>query len=1051
MCFWNINGRTYFLKSDIIHRWLKTNFNVIFISETHFTKGVKFMLEDFNEFHNPYSEHDDNHPRGGISCFIKNNLISMVSDVNKRIPGNIIVELVGGHRIFGSYIPPVDSPYCDETDFSEIANVFTPVNSSHVIIGGGDLNARVGNIMQKLPFDNCKYRQNVDITVNDYGRTLKKICVSVKCYVINNLNIGTKILDGGFTFEKGNRMSQNDLLLANEKGLIAIKNFKIHDIVANPSDHKPISTEFEINTFDDCIAVYASHDILSDQSISNIHRKPKRIKDKFIDWNSYSTIIENDFDNYAEHFENLEQEKSLVNVDTAVDALTKSLYNAAITLTPRKLASHGINPESSQLLHRAELQVSFETWDSLRRDVVAFLKNDITDKERNSWSELMKEKDSKAIWNKISWKGTIGHPPESNRPTLNELSEHFQKKGESGDERSTLLSDITGSQRVDILDAEISLEEIEIARQSLKEERATSDGWSKKMLTHIPRCVMNAILIILNTLFIFHIYPTKWRTTTVNEIFKNKGETRNAKYYRPISLVHLLAKLFDIILKNRFIKWFKPSDAQTAYQPGKSTADHVFLLRCLIQQAKRQKQTLYIIAADFDGAFDRISRSVLVRKLILFGAGTVFVSCLASIYLSTDNIIFRGHEHVVYSLYAGIKQGLPLSPYLFIFYIDDIFTLFDRTYGIVKENIYKIIHLLIHADDVTIIATSRENAISKLRTLLDYCKNNYIVPQVDKCEFLVINGNNDIDKVPLPFGDSSLKHVTNISLLGSHISSSGDLADDLDLHMKKRFSSCVKFFNFCRENKLAPVGIKIKVLKACVVNSLLYNCETFGNKVPDGIVTLYHKLIRCALNVRTNTPTLLLYIEAGLLPIKALIETRQYNFFNRFPSTIAELSNRHHLMQGLMSDPSNFLKHYIQLSQRYHNVREIYTFYVNQLKNSIRDSATKGKYRYQMYLQINPELTQSPFMSCLHPMAVDIIRFRLGSHKLPIEIGRWNRVSRNLRFCHFCNTLGDEQHYIYSCPLIRRDDLHLSKNISEIWSQEGVLELIRRIKEADLI
>ena len=119
------------------------------------------------------------------------------------------------------------------------------------------------------------------------------------------------------------------------------------------------------------------------------------------------------------------------------------------------------------------------------------------------------------------------------------------------------------------------------------------------------------------------------------------------------------------------------------------------------------------------------------------------------------------------------------------------------------------------------------------------------------------------------------------------MSASGSIADDLDLHMEKRYSSYLKFFNFCRENKLAPVGIKIKVSKAYVINSLLYNCETFGDKLPDGLGTIYNKLIRCALNVRSNTPTYLLYIEAGLLPIKALIEARQYKFFRRFPSTIA--------------------------------------------------------------------------------------------------------------------------------------------------------------------
>ena len=73
-------------------------------------------------------------------------------------------------------------------------------------------------------------------------------------------------------------------------------------------------------------------------------------------------------------------------------------------------------------------------------------------------------------------------------------------------------------------------------------------------------------------------------------------------------------------------------------------------------------------------------------------------------------------------------------------------------------NIYKLVHLLIHADDVTIVATSRENAVAKMRTLL-HCNENYVVPQFDKCKFITINVNNYIDASPLPFGDSTLKHV----------------------------------------------------------------------------------------------------------------------------------------------------------------------------------------------------------------------------------------------------------------------------------------------------
>ena len=60
------------------------------------------------------------------------------------------------------------------------------------------------------------------------------------------------------------------------------------------------------------------------------------------------------------------------------------------------------------------------------------------------------------------------------------------------------------------------------------------------------------------------------------------------------------------------------------------------------------------------------------------------------------------------------------------------------------------IHLLIHADDTTILASSREAAEAKLKTMLHYCALNHISLQISKCEFIVINGN-DEDKKDFSF------------------------------------------------------------------------------------------------------------------------------------------------------------------------------------------------------------------------------------------------------------------------------------------------------------
>ena len=174
--------------------------------------------------------------------------------------------------------------------------------------------------------------------------------------------------------------------------------------------------------------------------------------------------------------------------------------------------------------------------------------------------------------------------------------------------------------------------------------------------------------------------------------------------------------------------------------------------------------------------------------------------------------------------------------------------------------------MLMHADDANILASTRENAIAKLKSLLSYCSLNCIIPQYKKCEFIAINGDEN-DREPLPFGETVLYHVTHLETLGSHLSANGKLADDLRLQMEARYKSCIKFYNFLRENKFAPLVIKRKVLRACVVNSQLYNCETFGNLIPNDLEKTYDKLLRRTLNVRTNTPALTSYVESGFLPV----------------------------------------------------------------------------------------------------------------------------------------------------------------------------------------
>ena len=80
-----------------------------------------------------------------------------------------------------------------------------------------------------------------------------------------------------------------------------------------------------------------------------------------------------------------------------------------------------------------------------------------------------------------------------------------------------------------------------------------------------------------------------------------------------------------------------------------------------------------------------------------------------------------------------------------------------------------------------------------------------------------------------------------------------------------------------------------------------------------------------------------------------------------------------------------------------------------------------------------------------------ITKFRLGSHNLKIETGRWQRIPRNERLCSTCGVLGDEWHMFYDCVAISRVDLDLPTELSAMWDYSKVNTLFERVMEAELL
>jgi hypothetical protein len=848
------------------------------------------------------------------------------------------------------------------------------------------------------------------------GRKLKKMCHNYNLKTLNNLSTHGQNFDGDFTYNKDGRRSQVDICLVNTSALEAVTSFNIHHIPINFSDHAPISVElsFEINSTIPTSQVTA--DILSNNG-EDSDRKPPKLPTN-INWDAYAATATKDLEQLKQNL-TIVREFTQETVDTIVNDV-----NTIITRSANAYKVDDKTVEDAPVLNDGERSVQQ-------------ISKDISAKEIESWNSILNSKNPKELWEKISWKDSTS---DSNMkyPSAEALGEHFQQKSIINDEVPFAF---TTTNYVDVLDDPISDKEVQDASNKLKENKSTADGWSPKHVTSIAGALFAILSILMNVILRCSIYPSQWRTTIVSAIFKNKGSSFLPKFYRPISLVHLLSKFFDFILLGRFIKWFVPHDLQSAYQKFKSVADPVFLLRCLILYTKKHNKKLFVICIDFEGAFDKVSRHKLFTKLQLFGVGTLFLSCLISIYALTDCVIYQKETTFTYHLLAGIKQGLPLSPWLFLFYINDIFDYFHAIFGC--DGVLEIIHLLIHADDTTLLASSREAAERKFKAMLQYCRMNHISLQVSKCEFIVINGD-ESDREPFIFGDDRIDNVPYLSLLGSHLSQTGKLEEDLELHISKRRLAVHKFYNFMRANKLAPVPVKLKVLHACVASSLLHNCETFGSKVPKALETTYYSLIKSCLGVRSNTPNLLVLVESGMPSLESMIRARQFSFFNNFVARLKVNSPKKTVFDAIQESKNEYIQHYVNLLILHKSKDEIQQHYANKLISEVNDlAASNDNYKFRLYKLFNPDLKPLD----LRNVPYKFPRLRLSAHRMPIETGRWRRLKREERTCVSCETLGDEEHYIYTCPEIDRTDLTDIPPFHELEHYNKLYILIERIDD----
>ena len=630
------------------------------------------------------------------------------------------------------------------------------------------------------------------------------------------------------------------------------------------------------------------------------------------------------------------------------------------------------------------------------------------------WERIMNCENDSTLWKAIDWKGQFNPVPtdDDDQPSETQFQVHLEKLLNPTNE--SIKTDISNYHvNIPVLDEKISVKEVSdvIDKQVKSDKGCGPDGNSPGAFKLLTGQWVEFLCFLFNIIFVAG-YPLAWASAKLIMLFK-KGLRLDCNNWRGISVINAVSKIYDYVLNNRLMAWYTVCREQAGAQYKRGCIEHIVTLRLLFNLFLRKKAKLFVVFVDFSKAYDLVPRSRLFDILVELGCGVTMLGALISMYSNTTNIL----GSTIITSTMGVRQGSPTSCYLLIIFVDVLILMWKARCS--PEPILGWLHCLMLMDDTIIFATSREKMMEKLQILDKYCVENGMRVNASKTKLMVINGR-PLDKVPFVLPNFTVKECSEYLYLGNIFTADGRTDSSLKAHLESKAKDLNKLLIFFATNYDAPFSVKKKVMEAAFMSCILYGCEAWLNVSLKVVEAMYMKAVKALLGVRITTPNALCLVEAGLRPLSAIVKARQKKFFTKMMESRSDMNDDPFMhVFNITRELNKPMWNYIEQIM---DTDDFIAKELSDMKDFIENqplSATK----FHTYLTMNPTLNTHPLYTKSSPtipdyLRIDFTRYRLSSHRLRVEVGRWSRTTPEERVCS-CGTGIQNEAHIFLCPHVK--------------------------------